>query len=170
MTMTTKVCPEHNEPLVKVKGKWYCKKCLYNSFLTHQTQIQATKRWRQSDKGKEAEKTYEQSDKGKVARTAYLHSDKYKAARKAYNERLKESLAIARSARIGGSSKITKEETRTASTLEGLLAEIREYLDSNNRPPTLKNVIDTAKRDYNQVINEDRARELIDAALKSRRS
>lgn len=167
---TEQLCPIHSTSMVTLKGKLYCKSCLYASHLTHQAQKEAIAHWRKSEIGIASEKQYEQSDKGKAARGKYLHSEKYKLARKAYNERLKESLAIARSARTESAKGLTKEERQVATGLEGLLAEVREYLDTNLKAPTVKNVVDTAKRDYNQVISEEKAKELIDVAKKGRRS
>lgn len=157
------ICEIHNKPKVKLRGQWYCEACLYSSHLTYQAQKNAVKRWRQSDKGVESEKTYEQSDKGKKARERYLKSPKYKAARKAYNERLKESLAIARSVRVESAKGLTQVEMDVP-VLAGLISEIREYIDNYTKPPTVKAVIDTAKRDYNTTIDEDKAKELIKAA------
>ena len=157
------ICEIHHKPKVMVKDQWYCKDCLYSSFLTYETQKEAVKRWRESEKGKQAEKAYEQSDKGKETRNKYLKGDKYKAARKVYNEHLKQSLAIARLAKGTGegAKAYTGKELSVASSLEGLLAEIREYLDSNSRPPTVQNVIQTAKRDYGTVIDAKKAEEMI---------
>ena len=157
------ICEIHNEAKVKLKDQWWCKSCIYGSHLTYQAQKDAVKNWRQSDKGITSEKEYEQSDKGKVARGRYLHSDKYKAARKAYNERLKESLAIARSVRVESAKGKTQVEIDIP-VLSGLISEIREYYDNYNKAPATKNVIDTAKRDYNTVIDKDKAEELIVAA------
>ena len=169
--MKVPICAEHNKAMIKIKGQYYCPDCIYSSHLTYTAQKEAVKRWRQSDKGVESEKQYEQSDKGKLARSKYLHSDKYKAARRAYNQRLKESLTIARIALKGtsGSSKLTTSELQVASGLDGLLAEIREFLDENSTSPTVANVVATAKRDYNQIITEAKAKELINAASVRRR-
>lgn len=154
------ICSTHNEEMVKVKGQWYCKSCLYSSHLTHTAQKNAVKRWRQSDVGKESEKRYEQSEKGKASRDRYFKSEKYKEARRRYNERLKESLAIARSVRTESAKSLTPVEM-SVPELAGLLAEIREYNDSYLKPPTVKSVIETAKRDYNAVIDEAKAKALI---------
>jgi hypothetical protein len=153
------ICDIHGEPKVKLHNQWYCKTCLYNSHLTVQAQKNAVKRWRQSEKGKVSEKTYEQG-KGKAARDRYLHSDKYKAARKRYNERLKESLAITRSVRVESAKGITQVELDVP-ILSGLVAEIREYYDNYSKVPSVANIIQTAKRDYNTIIDEVKAKELI---------
>lgn len=162
------VCAKHQEPMVKVQGQYYCKKCVYGSFLTDQAQKSSVKRYRESDAGKKSEKEYEQSEKGQVARGRYFHSEKYKAARRAYNQRLKESLSIARAAHIGA-GQAKPEELRVTLGLEGLMAEIREYIDQYLKPPTVANVIATAKRDYNQIIDEKRAKELIESAYRRRK-
>lgn len=169
-TSTAPVCEIHNEPMVKIKGKYYCQKCLYSSHLTYETQKQAIQRYNKSPEGRDAAKRYEQSEKGKLAREKYLKSEKYKAARKAYNERLRESLAMARAAQGAGerAKELTPTELRVATSLEGLMAEIREYIDSNMRPPSVQNVINTAKKDYNQVIDTKKAEELINDALQRR--
>lgn len=80
------------------KKVWYCPDCLHGAYLSDLAQKEAQKRYRQSQKGKKAEKKYEQTDKGKVTRDKYLKSAKYKQRRKEYNDRLKESLRIAREA------------------------------------------------------------------------
>ncbi len=156
-TTAAPICEIHNEPKVKVKGQYYCQKCLYSSHLTYETQKQAIQRYNKSPEGRDAAKRYEQSEK-------------YKAARKAYNERLRESLAMARAAQGAGerAKELTPTELRVATSLEGLIAEIREYIDSNMRPPSLQNVINTAKKDYNQVIDAKKAEELINMAAQKR--
>jgi hypothetical protein len=164
-----KICEIHGVPLKKFKGKDVCEQCLYASNLTYETQKEAIKRFNRSPEGREAAKKYEDSDKGKAARKRYLNSDKYKLRRKDYNERLKQSLAIARAAQTTGNraSRLTTEETAvstTLSALDGLVTEIRSYLDTHQRAPTIKNVVDTAKRDYSKIIDAAKAQELIDAA------
>ena len=84
--------------LYEPTGMYYCKPCLQASFLTDEAQKEAQKRYRQSSKGKIATHNYEQSEKGKVARLKYFKSPKYKQRRKEYNERIRESLRIARQA------------------------------------------------------------------------
>jgi hypothetical protein len=164
--MAVKLCPIHNTPLTHFEGKEVCEQCLYSSHLTYTTQREAIQRYNKSPEGRAAAKKYEQSDQGKETRNKYLKSEKYKAARKAYNERLRNSLAIARASQsVGGRAKaITPVEMHTATALEGLMAEIREYVDSNMRLPTVANVIATAKKDYNQVIDAKKAQELIATA------
>lgn len=171
-TQTPPTCEIHGKPKVKVEGQWFCKDCLYGSHLTYETQREAVKRYNKSPEGRDAAKRYEQSDKGKSAREKYLKSEKYKAARRAYNARLRESLQIARVARGAGerAKEISPVELRVATSLEGLIAEIRQYIDSNLQPPTVKNVVDTAKRDYGQVIDAKKAEELISAVMKRRKS
>ncbi len=175
---TVQLCPIHNTPLTpykgnvpELKGTDVCEKCLFSSHLTYETQREAIERYNKSLEGRAAAKKYEQSEKGKATREKYLKSEKYKAARKAYNERLRQSLAMARAAQgVGERAKaITPVELRVATTLEGLMAEIREYIDSNLRPPSIKNVIDTAKKDYNLTIDAKKAQELIDTAMKNRK-
>ncbi len=170
-TSTAPVCDIHNQACIKISGKWYCEKCLFASNLTYETQRQAVERYNKSPEGRAAAKKYEQSEKGKETRNKYLKSEKYKAARKAYNERLRESLRMARAARGIGerASELTPGELRVATSLEGLVAEIRSYIDENLRPPSIKNVIDTAKRDYATTIDAKKAEELIDTATKRSR-
>ena len=96
--LESKRCELHDRKLVysrKLKA-WFCKECLHASFLTQQAQQEATKRYRQSRKGRDAARRYEQSEGGKEARERYLKSAKYKARRSEYNKRLQESLRIAR--------------------------------------------------------------------------
>ncbi len=163
---TAPVCPTHTKAMVKIKGQYYCEDCLYASHLTYETQREAIKRYNKSAEGRKAAKKYEQSDSGKVARERYLKSEKYKQRRKEYNERLRQSLAIARIGLGAGGrgTAVTSAELQRAVSLEGLIGEIREYIDTNYRPPTVKNVIETAKKDYNQTIDEKRAQELVAAA------
>jgi len=164
---TVPVCDIHGNSKVKINGEWHCKDCLFASNLTYETQRQAIARYNKSEVGREAAKRYTQTEKGKKTREKYLKSPKYKAARKAYNKRLQESLATARMGRslADRSSKVTGAELVAHEDLAGLLAEIREYIDTNLRPPTVKNIVATAKRDYMQTITEAKARELIDAAI-----
>ncbi len=140
--------------------KWICEQCLYGAFLTDQAQREAVRRYRQTDKGKEAEKKYEQSDKGKTARERYLKSDKYKQRRREYNQRLKESLAIARAAQLERPKKITAEEKLVTDDRAALIQDIREYIDSANRLPTIDNVKTQAK-DYGLKLTDEQVRELI---------
>lgn len=83
------------------KKEWYCPTCLLGSFLSDEAQKAAYKRYRQSPKGKASQKKWEESKKGKAARNKYLKSAKYRQRRKEYNDRLKESLRIARLAGVG---------------------------------------------------------------------
>ncbi len=159
-----RVCTIHHTPLKLFKGKWVCELCLRDSDITYQTQREAIERYNKSPEGREAAKKYEQSDKGKETRNKYLKGEKYKAARKAYNQRLKESLAIARAGLATGTT--TKSamtpELRKTMALDGLIAEIREYINSHSKVPSAKSIIETAKRDYNTTIDEKKAQELID--------
>jgi len=152
MTKTTiakakHICPTC-EAVMKYDRKlkqWYCPECLHGAYLTDLAQREAVKRYRQSGKGKEAEKKYEQSGKGKVARERYLKSEKYKAARKRYNERLKESLAIARKAMLPRAKAITREEK-----LVPLVDEIREFIQRVKHLPKPADVVVWAE-DIHQV-------------------
>ncbi len=150
MPKEKKVCLEHSTPLTynRKHKMWFCKTCLYGSFLTHQTQQAAVKRYRQSDKGKAAEKKYEQSEKGKTARERYLKSDKYKQRRKEYNQRLKESLQIARLAHREITTKETPAEERKGDKLQDLARELRRFYDFRGILPTTTKIIEWAKADY----------------------
>lgn len=157
-----KPCPTCNEPMVYSRKlrKWVCEQCLYGSFLTDQAQREAVRRYRQTEKGKDAEKRYEQSEKGKTARERYLKSEKYKQRRREYNQRLKESLAIARAAQLERPKAITAEEKLVADERAALIQDIREYIDSSNRLPTIDNV-KTQAEDYGLKLTDEQARELI---------
>ena len=159
------ICPKHSIPLTYFEkdGKWYCKDCLYSSFLTAQAQTAAVNRYNHTDKHKEAEKAYEQGT-GKTARERYLHSLKYKQRRKEYNERLAESLRIARAAHLDRAQSSKAVETKQKEEFAELIADIREYVDSQNRQPTTKNVVKWAKDDYNKIISHDQAKTLINRA------
>ena len=160
-----RICPKHNIPLTffEKDGKWYCKDCLYSSFLTAQAQAAAVTRYNHTDKHKESEKAYEQ-DKGKTARKKYLQSDKYKQRRKEYNERLADSLRIARAAHLDRAQSSKAVETKQKEEFAELIADIREYVDSQNRQPSSKNVVKWAKDDYNKTISLDQAKTIIDRA------
>ncbi len=165
------LCPIHNVELVRTIAGPKCPKCLFNSNLTWETQRQAIARYNKSEEGRAAAKKYEQSDKGKTARERYLKSDKYKAARRAYNERLRESLAMARAAQSVGerAKRYSEPEVRVLTALEGLMAEIRQYIDVNMHTPSIANVIATAKRDYNTSIEAKKAQDLIDQVVQKRK-
>ncbi len=156
------LCTTCEEPMTysrKLK-KWVCEICLYGAFLTDQAQREAVKRYRQTDKGKEAEKKYEQSDKGKTARERYLKSDKYKQRRREYNQRLKESLAIARAAHLERPKALTEAEVLVTDEHAALIQDIREYIDSSNRLPPVDSV-KTQAEDYGLKLTDEQARELI---------
>ena len=123
--------------------KWVCPQCLYGAFLTEQAQREAIKRYRQSDKGIAAEKKYEQSEKGKVARERYLKSEKYKQRRREYNQRLKESLAIARQAMLPRAKAITREEK-----VAPLIDDIKEFARTAGHAPAPQDVIEWAADSY----------------------
>ncbi len=162
-----RLCPTCEEPLTYSRKlrRWICEECLYGAFLTDQAQREAVKRYRQTDKGKEAEKKYEQSDKGKTARERYLKSDKYKQRRREYNQRLKESLAIARAAHLERPKAVTAEEILATDERASLMQDIREYIDSQNRLPSIENVKTQAK-DYGLELTDEQVRELIRRAQK----
>lgn len=170
MTTTKKVCPTHNEPLIysREQKKHYCKTCLYGAYLTYQTQQAAVKRYRQSEKGRAAEKRYETSERGKTARDRYLKSEKYKQRRAEYNERLKESLRIARQAHLERAVKHTEVETQRDEGLLSLVQDIQEYFDTFNTPPSTAIVIRWAKSAHKLDISPNKAAELITKALKRR--
>ena len=157
-----RLCETCGEPLTYSRKlrKWICEKCLYGAFLTDQAQREAVKRYRQTEKGKEAEKKYEQSGKGKTARERYLKSEKYKQRRREYNQRLKESLAIARAAQLERPKKITAEEKLVTDEHAALIQDIREYIDSSNRLPTIDNV-KTQAEEYGLKLTDEQAHELI---------
>lgn len=145
--------------------KWTCPACLYGAFLTDQAQREAVKRYRESDKGKEAEKKYEQSEKGKVARERYFKSEKYKQRRREYNQRLKESLAIAREAHLERAKAFTQVEETLIDERAGLIQDIKEYIDSRGTSPLIANVVESAK-EYSLKLTDEEARELIQQAQK----
>lgn len=142
--------------------KWVCEQCLYGAYLTDQAQREAVKRYRLTEKGKESEKKYEQSEGGKTARGRYLKSEKYKAARKRYNQRLKESLAIARQAELERTKKITEAEM-LRDEHAAVIQDIREFIDTYGREPAPKKVIAQA-REYNIELTHEGAAELIKRA------
>jgi len=165
-----KVCPIHDRPLKysKEQKTWYCPDCLYSAFLSHQSQQQAVKRYRESDKGKQAQEKYEKSVKGSTARKRYLKSDKYKQRRKEYNQRLKESLAIARAAKIARPHTQTDIERSVIEELSLLVQDIREYQDTMGKTPTVEEVMEWASEVYQTPITPERAEELIEKSLKRR--
>lgn len=160
------ICPKHNTPLVLVEklGSYHCKECLYSSFLTQTAQDAAIKRYNQTPKHKESAKRYEQGT-GKEAREKYLKSDKYKQRRREYNQRLAESLRIARSAKLDRATSEKVIEKRGKSEFVELIEDIREYLDNQNRQPSALNVVRWAKENYGRDITEQQAQNLIKKAL-----
>lgn len=165
----SKVCPKHKVPIkTDPEHGEYCPECLYSSFLTHQAQNAAVRRHNQTDKHKSSEKTYEKSAKGKEARQRYLKSDKYKEARKAYNQRLNESLRIARQAEGERAKALTTVEVRRIKENAELIEDIREYFDNRNKAPTTSVVIKWANDSYNIALTSTQAEALIARALNRR--
>lgn len=167
---TERVCQTHDRPLVYSRKQklWYCPDCLQSSFLSWQAQQEAVKRYRQTEKGQEAQKRYEDSDKGKAAREKYLKSEKYKQRRREYNQRLKESLQIARAAKLERPSAQKEVERVVAEGMSPLLLDIMEYQDTMGKNPTLTEVREWSTDVYKTTINSDRARELIEIATQRR--
>jgi len=158
-----KICTVHGTPLKysRKARKYYCPECLYSSFLTHQAQQEAVKRYRQSEKGKASERKYELSEKGQAAREKYLKSEKYKQRRREYNERLKESLRIARIAREEKATTEKEVEVRRTSELMPLIQDIHEYADIMGRLPSPREVIVWARDAYKTSLPLDKAIELL---------
>ena len=156
------VCTKHDKKMILVEGKYYCKDCLYSSFLTAQAQFAAVARYNHSEKHKTAEKAYE--DKNPTAREKYLHSEKYKQRRKEYNERLAESLRIARAAHTSRAVSETQSERKQQEQFAELIQDIRGYIDEQNKIPSAKNVAKWAKDDYAKTISLDQAAEIIKRA------
>lgn len=140
--------------------KWICEQCLYGAFLTDQAQREAVRRYRQTEKGKESERKYELSEKGKTARERYLKSDKYKEARKRYNQRLKESLAIARQAELERAKALTEAEAKLEDERASIIQDIREFIDTMGRLPTIASVKTLAK-EQDIKLTDEQAHELI---------
>ena len=165
MTDKAKMCPKHGIPLkyYAEKDLWFCKDCLFSSYLTQTAQDAAVKRYNHSEKHKTSEQKYEQGT-GREARERYLKSDKYKLRRKEYNERLAESLRIARAAHTGRAVSEKAAERKQQEEFAELIADIREYIDEQGRQPSSKNVAHWAKEDYNKTISLDQAKEIINRA------
>jgi len=138
---------------------YICPACLYGAFLTAQAQAESVKRYRQSEKGVAAEKKYEQSEKGKIARQRYLKSEKYKQRRREYNQRLKESLAIARAAHLPRAKAATREEK-----LVPLVADIREFFETSKHMPIPSDVVEWAEDEYQTKISLTEAEAFIKQA------
>ena len=139
--------------------KWLCPSCLYGAFLTDQAQRESIKRYRTSEKGIAAEKRYEQSEKGKIARERYLKSEKYKQRRREYNQRLKESLAIARAAQLPRAKAETHEEK-----LVPLIDDIREFIQTSKHAPLASDVVGWAEDEYQIKITPTEAEAFIKQA------
>ena len=155
-------CTKHDKKMILVEGKYYCKDCLYSSFLTAQAQSAAVTRYNHTEKHKTAEKAYE--DKNPTAREKYLHSDKYKQRRKEYNERLAESLRIARAAHTGRAVSETQSERKQQEQFSELIQDIREYIDGQSKIPSAKSVAKWEFDDYGKKISLDQAAEIIKRA------
>ncbi len=168
--MDSKTCLIHNCKLTysRKHKQYYCKECLYSSYLTHQAQLEAERRYRQSEKGKTAERKYEESPKGKTARERYLKSDKYKQRRKEYNQRLKESLQIARVVLAERATREKEEERQRTEELMPLIQDIREYADTMGRLPLASEVTKWARDAYGAVLSLNSATKLINKAAKRR--
>lgn len=170
MTKTEHVCPSHSTPM-KYNRKlkmWYCSACLQAAYVSYQAQQEAVKRYRGSEKGKTAQGRYEESEKGQTARQRYLHSEKYKTARRAYNQRLKESLAIARAAKLERTSTERAVERTRTDISSTLIQDIQEYLDTMGRRPSTTEVKEWSYDIYQTPITTERAKDLIETASKRR--
>ena len=169
-TKQSHVCPSHSTPMKysrKLKT-WYCSVCLQRAYESYLAQQEAVKRYRDSEKGKTAQDRYEQSEKGQTARQRYLKSEKYKQRRKEYNQRLKESLQVARAARLERPSTERGVERVRTEVLSPLVQEIREYIDIMGRRPSTVEVREWASDAYKTNITTERAKELIETASKRR--
>jgi hypothetical protein len=145
---------------------WYCSECLHAAFLTAEAQKESVKKYQHSKKFKNSQDKYRQSDKGQKARNDYFHSDKYKERRKEYNERLKESLAIARQAHLERTSVQKPVETLRTEEFKPLIQDIREYIDAMGHSPTHHEVVVWAKDTYAMQLPVSKASELIQQAAK----
>lgn len=170
MPKEKQICPIHNKPL-KYSRKlkmWYCSDCLFSAHLTYLAQREAVKRYRRTEKGKEAEEKYEKSAKGKLARDRYLKSEKYKLRRKEYNQRLKESLQIARAVLTESATREKVEEKQRTEELLPLIQDIREYADTLGKLPSTHEVAKWAKDTYGLDLSPSRVTELLHKASKRR--
>lgn len=159
------ICEKCDEPKKydRKRKVWYCPTCLLSAFLTDQAQRDSMKRYRQSEKGTEASQRYEQSEKGKVARQKYLKGEKYKQRRKEYNDRLKESLRIAREA-LGvhrGARPTQIEQERDLSIIR---KDVLEFTQMAGHTPTLEDVKDWA-HEYDITLSDAEAQKLIQEAV-----
>lgn len=168
--MDSKTCSIHNKRLTysRKHKSWYCKDCLYASFLTYQAQRDAVKRYRDTEKGKAAEKTYELSEKGKTSRERYLKSEKYKQRRREYNQRLQESLRIARVVLAEKATREKEEERIRTDEFIPLIQDIREYADVFGMLPSITEVYKWARDAHGLILSTDKVAELIDKAAKRR--
>lgn len=164
------ICPIHNVPMEYIRKfrKHYCKECLHAAFLTAQAQQAAVKRYRQSEKGKKSARKYEQSEQGQVARTKYLKSEKYKQRRREYNQRLRESLQIARLAHLDQASAEKDVERQRTEEFMPLVQDIREFLDAMGHTPLPSRVAKWSEDLYGIPITNLKAAELIVRAQRKR--
>lgn len=160
-----KKCTKHNIPLKysKKEKTWYCPECLQAAYNSWKAQQEAVKRYRDTNKGKEAQGRYEKSEKGKTARERYLKSPKYKQRRKEHNQRVQESLQIARMA-ITGKPKPFKKPAEIPADASPLLHDILEYMELISRSPSTADVKEWADDLYQKRISTAEAQKLIDQA------
>lgn len=158
-------CTKHNILLKhsETEKVWYCPECLRNAHNSWKAQQEAVRRYRNSDKGKEAQDRYENSDKGQAARNRYLKSSKYKQRRKEYNQRLQESLQIAREAKKAA-PRVHKVLKALPPNLPPLVTDILEYQDLIGRSPSTADVKEWSVDLYKKHITTEQARKLIKQA------
>ena len=170
MDKPKQMCLTHGRPLKysRKEKTWYCPDCLYSSFLSWQAQQEAVKRYRESNKGKEAQKRYEDSESGQTARQRYLKSEKYKQRRREYNQRLKESLQIARAAHLERPTSQKEVERQVVSEMSPIVMDILEYQDTMGKSPTPTEVREWANEVYKTAISLDKAKELIESTIQRR--
>lgn len=161
-----RVCTKHDKALVyhAAKGIWVCPECLYAALLSYEAQRATQKRYQQSEKFKQAQQRYRDTEKGKKAREKYFKSEKYRQRRREYNERLKESLAIARRASIERPRSLKPPEAVATSKLSQLIQDIREYIDSFGRAPSVSDVTEWSRDIYSTPITRTKAAELVEIA------
>lgn len=170
MVKEERLCPKHGTPMKyspELK-QWYCEEELYASYLTAQAQRESAKRYSQTEKFRTSQEKYRSGEKGQKARERYLKSDKYKQRRKEYNERLKESLAIARQAALERPTALKEVEVLRTETFAPLIQDIREYLDIMGHTPKTTEVMSWSKDVYSIRLTETKAAELITQAAKRR--
>jgi len=144
--------------------KWYCPNCLLAAYLTDLAQRKSVKKYIHSEKGRASAKKYEQSEKGKKARQNYLKSEKYKQRRREYNQRLKESLAIARAAQLPQARKLTEKETKDK--FNALARDVKDSINLRIKP-TVEDVKAWAE-DYDLKITDTEAQNLIDVVKREK--